>query len=100
MPALDTYVNASESEPLQPQKLQPASEFQTTRENSREPPEDEKNIAPAPMGSLFEATQLNSLRTRLRRANPRKRNAKRRMEADMVAQSLLSKADAEELLEL
>jgi len=100
MPPLDTYANTSESEPPQPQKLQPTSEFQTTRENSREPADDEKNIAPAPMGSLYEATQLNSLRTRLRRVNPRKRNAKRRMEADMVSQSLLSVTDAEELLEL
>jgi len=100
MPALDLYANASEGEPSQPQKLQPASEFQTTRENSREPLEDDKNIAPAPMGSLYEATQLGSLRTRLRRPNPRKRNAKRRMETDMVSQNLLSIADAEELLQL
>jgi len=100
MPALDTFANASEGEPPPPQKLHPHSEFQTTRENSREPPEDEKNIAPAPMGSLYEATQLNSLRSRLRRGNPRKRNAKRRMEADMISQNLLSIEDAEELLEL
>jgi len=100
MPALDSYVNASEAEPPQARKLQPASEFQTTRENSRDPADDEKNIAPAPMGSLYEATQLNSLRTRLRRVNPRKRNAKRRMEEDMVSQNLLSIADADELLEL
>ncbi|KAK5093334.1 hypothetical protein LTR70_004704 [Exophiala xenobiotica] len=100
MPALDLYANASEGEPSQPQKLQPASEFQTTRENSREPLEDDKNIAPAPMGSLYEATQLGSLRTRLRRPNPRKRNVKRRMETDMVSQNLLSIADAEELLQL
>jgi len=100
MPALDTFANASEGEPPQPQKSQLASEFQTTRENSREPLEDDKKIAPAPMGSLYEATQLGSLRARLRRANPRKRNARRRMEADMVSQNLLSISDAEELLQL
>jgi len=100
MPTLDSYANASEGEAPPPQKPQPASEFQTTRENSREPHEDDKNIAPAPMGSLYEATQLGSLRTRLRRVNPRKRNAKRRMEADMVSQNLLSITDAEELLNL
>ena len=100
MPALDTYASAGEAELLQPVKPQPASEFQTTRENSREPAEDEKDMAPAPMGSLYEATQLNSLRTRPRRINLRKRNAKQRMEADMVSQNLLSISDAEELLEL
>ena len=102
MPGLDSYANNGEAEPSQPpkQQPQPASEFQTTRENSREPAEDEKDMAPAPMGSLYEATQLNSLRTRLRRVNPRKRNAKRRMEADMISQNLLSIADGEELLAL
>lgn len=99
MPSLETYANDGESEmPLPPK--QPASEFQTTRENSKEPAEEEKALAPAPMGSLFEATQLNSLRTRLRRVNPRKRTAKRRMEADMISQNLLSMEHAEELLEL
>lgn len=99
MPSLETYANDGESDmPLPPR--QPASEFQTTRENSKEPAEEEKALAPAPMGSLFEATQLNSLRTRLRRVNPRKRTAKRRMEADMVSQNLLSIEHAEELLEL
>lgn len=99
MPALESYANEVATEPPPPPK-QPASEFQTTRENSREPADDEKDMAPAPMGSLYEATQLNSLRTRLRRVNPRKRNAKRRMEADMVSQNLISLADGEELLAL
>lgn len=105
MPNLEAYASevATEPPPPLPQK-QPISDFQTnqtTRENSREPAEDEKDMAPAPMGSLYEATQLNSLRTRLRtRANPRKRNAKRRMEADMISQNLLAEADAEELLNL
>jgi len=99
MPALDSYAQTFELEHAQPQK-QPASEFQTTRESSREPAEDVKDMAPAPMGSLYEATQLDNLRTRLRRVNPRKRNAKRRMEADLVSQNLLSVADAEELLDL
>ena len=98
MPALESYAN-----PEQPQVQalkQNMSEFQTTRENSREPAEDDKDMAPAPMGSLFEATQLNSLRTRVRRVNPRKRNGKKRMEADMVSQNLLGISDAEELLAL
>ena len=100
MPALEFYANEIATEPPPPPLKQPASEFQTTRENSREPAEDEKDMAPAPMGSLYEATQLNSLRTRLRRVHPRKRNAKKRTEADMVSQNLLSISDAEELLEL
>lgn len=99
LPALESYANEPELENTLPPKI-PASEFQTTRENSKEPTEEEKALAPAPMGSLFEATQLNSLRTRLRRVNPRKRNAKRRMEADMVSQNLLSVEHAEELLDL
>lgn len=99
LPALETYANEGELDNPIPPKV-PASEFQTTRENSKEPTEEEKSLAPAPMGSLFEATQLNSLRTRLRRVNPRKRNAKRRMEADMISQSLLSTEHAEELLDL
>lgn len=104
MPNLESYANEVAIEPPLPPPQKPSvPEFQTnqtTRENSRDPVEDEKDLAPAPMGSLYEATQLNSLRTRLRRVNPRKRNAKRRMEADMVSQNLLSIADAEELLEL
>lgn len=99
MPALEAYANDPEAELPLPQ-IKPASEFQTTRENSKEPTEDEKGLAPAPMGSLFEATQLNSLRTRLRRVNPRKRNAKRKMEADMISQGLLSIEHAEELLDM
>lgn len=99
MPALDSYANEIAID-SQVQQKQPASEFQTTRENSREPPEEEREMAPAPMGSLYEATQLNSLRTRLRRVHPRKRHAKRRMEADMISQNLLSAVDAEELLDL
>lgn len=99
MPVLESYANEGELENPLPQK-QPASEFQTTRENSKEPAEDDKALAPAPMGSLYEATQLTSLRTRLRRVNPRKRAAKRRMEADMIAQNLLSVEHAEELLDL
>lgn len=99
MPSLETYANDGEADMPLPAK-QPASEFQTTRENSKEPIEEEKSLAPAPMGSLFEATQLNSLRTRLRRVNPRKRTAKRRMDADMISQNLLSIDHAEELLEL
>lgn len=97
MPSLNTYADPDSARPLK----QPASEFQTTRENSREPAEDEKeDMAPAPMGSLYEATQLNSLRTRLRRGNPRKRNANRRMESDLISQNLLSMTDAEEMLDL
>lgn len=99
MPALESYANEAAID-TQVLSKQPASEFQTTRENSREPADEEKEMAPAPMGSLYEATQLTSLRTRLRRANPRKRHAKRRMDADMVSQSLLAVADAEELLDL
>lgn len=99
MPALESYANEIAVDPQVPPK-QPASEFQTTRENSREPAEEEKEMAPAPMGSLYEATQLTSLRTRLRRVHPRKRHAKRRMDADMVSQNLLSVTDAEELLNL
>lgn len=105
MPNLEAYANEVATEPPLPlPQKQPISQFQTnqtTRENSREPAEDEKDMAPAPMGSLYEATQLNSLRTRLRtRAHPRKRNAKRRMEADMISQNLLAEVDAEELLSL
>lgn len=99
MPALESYANDGELDMPVPAKV-PPSEFQTTRENSKEPTEEEKSLAPAPMGSLFEATQLNSLRTRLRRVHPRKRTAKRRMEADMISQNLLSMEHAEELLDL
>lgn len=101
MPSLETYHEGADvpAPAPQAQKLN-TSEFLTTRENSREPPEEEKDIAPAPMGSLYEVTQLNSLRSRLRQNHPRRRNNKRRMETDLVSENLISEDEAEEMLHM
>ena len=79
----------------------PDSIAQTTRENSREPPQPiEHDIAGAPMEGLYEATQLNTLRARLKHGDPNKRSSKRKMESDLVSQGLISVEEAEELLTL
>ena len=76
----------------------PESVAQTTRENSREPPPQvEQGIAGAPMEGLFEATQLNTLRARLKHGDPTAKNAKRRIESDLVSQGLISLEEAEQL---
>lgn len=98
MPSLDVYGKVQSAETNQSSKLH--SDFLTTRENSKEPPDGETSIAPAPMGSLYEVTQLNSLRSKLRNANPTKRSSRRNMDADLISQKLISIGDAEELLDL
>jgi hypothetical protein len=114
MPPLDTYglAGTSETRPVPPTLLAPTSQpgtnipdtaAQTTRENSRDPnPEGqgEHEMAPAPMGSLYEVTQLNTLRSRLKYGDPARRNSKKNMEADLVALGILTVAEAEEMLSL
>jgi hypothetical protein len=95
MPALETY-----SEPQQTALPVPESIAPTTREHSREPePKAEHNIAGAPMEGLFEATQLNTLRARLR-GDPNKRSSRRKVEADLISQGILSVEEAQEMLQL
>ena len=83
----------------QHKQLEAASVPQTTRDNSREPePKHEQpDIAGAPMEGLFEATQLNTLRARLR-GDPNKKSSRRKLEADLVSQGLISIEEAEEML--
>ncbi|KAJ9618823.1 hypothetical protein H2204_012899 [Knufia peltigerae] len=89
-----------------PQPPEPPSHSQTTRENSREPPGtvDPENpsseMAPAPMGSLYEVTQLTSLRSRLKYGAPARRNSKKNMENDMISLGLLGVEEAEDMLSL
>jgi len=94
--------------PLVSYSINPRSEeqkpidYQTTRENSREPPGDaEHQMASAPMGSLYEVTQLNTLRTRLRRSHPsKKQHSRRTIESDIISQGLIAIEDAQELFDL
>ncbi|KAK4937648.1 hypothetical protein LTR10_021794 [Elasticomyces elasticus] len=122
MPALDSY-NAqiptqAQSQPQINALLQPTapiqqssnllapphieSTAQTTRENSREPNAEENaaEMAPAPMGSLFEVTQLNTLRSRLKSGDPARRNSKKNMENDLISMGVISADEAEEMLRL
>lgn len=95
MPPLDTY-----SEPQQTATRIPESIAPTTREHSREPePKVEHNIAGAPMEGLFEATQLSTLRARLR-GDPNKRSSRRKVESDLISQGILSIEEAQEMLQL
>jgi hypothetical protein len=74
---------------------------QTTRDNSREPENkvEHHDIAGAPMEGLFEATQLNTLRARLR-GDPNKKSSRRKLEADLISQGIISLDEAEEMLQL
>ena len=93
LPSLESYTHSP--------KHIPESVAQTTRENSREPPPQvEQDIAGAPMEGLFEATQLNTLRARLKHGDPTAKNARRRMESDMVSQGLISIEEAEDMFHL
>jgi hypothetical protein len=97
MPPLEAY-----SEPHQPQTAArvPESIAPTTREHSREPePKVEHNIAGAPMEGLFEATQLNTLRARLR-GDPNKRSSRRKVESDLISQGIITIEEAQEMLQL
>ncbi|ETN46077.1 uncharacterized protein HMPREF1541_00261 [Cyphellophora europaea CBS 101466] len=95
MPNLEAY-----SEPQQPVQRMPESLAPTTREPSREPePKAEHDIAGAPMEGLFEATQLNTLRARLR-GDPNKRSSRRKVESDLISQGIISIEEAEEMLQL
>ncbi|OCT51378.1 Transcriptional activator of protease prtT [Cladophialophora carrionii] len=108
MPALESYSRTHPSQHLQPPPPALAvpvpadSNAQTTRENSREPmnQEDAHEVAPAPMGSLFEVTQLNTLRSRLKYGDPARRNSKKNMENDLVSMGIISVEEAEEMFEL
>ncbi|KIW56571.1 hypothetical protein PV05_05223 [Exophiala xenobiotica] len=86
---------------------EPTSQSQTTRENSREPgtvgdENPSSEMAPAPMGSLYEVTQLNTLRSRLKYGDPARRNSKKNlnMEQDLVSLGLITLAEAEDLFSL
>ncbi|KIW95565.1 uncharacterized protein Z519_04150 [Cladophialophora bantiana CBS 173.52] len=103
MPPLEAYSRTHPSQHLQPPPLPvPAeSNAQTTRENSREPnQEDAHEVAPAPMGSLYEVTQLNTLRSRLKYGDPARRNSKKNMENDLISMGAISVEEAEEMLSL
>ena len=95
MPSLETYSYTPVHNHI------PDSVAQTTRENSREPPlQLEVDIAGAPMEGLFEATQLNTLRARLKHGGPTAKNARRRMESDLVSLGLITLEEAEEMFHL
>ncbi|KIV90134.1 hypothetical protein PV10_07475 [Exophiala mesophila] len=85
---------------------EPPTAAQTTRENSLNPnpngdgPQFEHEMAPAPMGSLYEVTQLNTLRSRLKHGDVTRRNSRKNVETDLVSQGVLSLVEAEELFVL
>jgi hypothetical protein len=110
LPPLETYSRTHPSQHI-PQPPQPVmlavpeaaqSNAQTTRENSREPKDqdDAHEVAPAPMGSLYEVTQLNTLRSRLKYGDPARRNSKKNMENDLVSLGIISAEEAEEMFRL
>ncbi|OAL32569.1 hypothetical protein AYO20_07879 [Fonsecaea nubica] len=103
MPPLEAYSRTHPSQHLQPppQPIPADSNAQTTRENSREPnQEDAHEVAPAPMGSLYEVTQLNTLRSRLKYGDPARRNSKKNMENDLISMGVISVEEAEEMFSL
>ncbi len=108
MPALESYSRIHPSQHLPPPApllaipIPADTNAQTTRENSREPmnQEDAHEVAPAPMGSLYEVTQLNTLRSRLKYGDPARRNSRKNMENDLVSMGIISVEEAEEMLSL
>lgn len=103
MPNLDSYSQIDNQIQVQdhaPRHI-PESVAQTTRENSREAPPipEQHDIAGAPMEGLYEATQLNTLRARLK-GDPTARSSRRKMESDLISQSLINQEDADELFHL
>lgn len=110
MPPLESYTRTHPSQhhlpppppPPPPQLPAPVeSNAQTTRENSREPnQEDAQEVAPAPMGSLYEVTQLNTLRSRLKYGDPARRNSRKNMENDLISLGVLTTEEAEEMFGL
>ena len=103
MPSLDSYSEQDNptSAPTRHQGHIPESVAQTTRENSREPPPvpEQHDIAGAPMEGLYEATQLNTLRARLK-GDPTTRSSRRKMESDLISQGLITLEEAEEMFHL
>ena len=108
MPQLETYSRIHPSQHLQPPPpllalpVPAETNAQTTRESSRElmHQEDAQEVAPAPMGSLYEVTQLNTLRSRLKYGEPARRNSKKNMENDLVSMGVMSIDEAEEMFSL
>ncbi|RMZ90896.1 hypothetical protein DV736_g1861, partial [Chaetothyriales sp. CBS 134916] len=93
MPSLESYSGAP--------KLVPESVAQTTRENSREPAQQvDQDLAGAPMEGLYEATQLNILRARLKHGDPTTKNGRRRIESDLISQGLITLEEAEDMFHL
>lgn len=101
-PSAATQQPATNNTHLAPPQVE--STAQTTRENSREPgTADENNaaeMAPAPMGSLYEVTQLNTLRSRLKYGDMARRNSKKNMENDLISMGIIDADEAEEMLGL
>jgi hypothetical protein len=101
MPRLQSYGKLPMPDEVNHISHQQQSGFQTTRENSQDLlPEGETDIAHAPMGSLFEVTQLRSLRSRLHQRDPRSRVSKWSLENDLISQEAVKLEDAEEMFDL
>lgn len=92
LPALDLYVTPAIVKPRHPPR--------PTRPNSEERGERERDVSPDPMNSLIEATQLNGLRSQLRSSKQRRKGGMRRMDHDLIAEKVITKEEAEELLAL
>ncbi|KIX02426.1 uncharacterized protein Z518_08367 [Rhinocladiella mackenziei CBS 650.93] len=98
MPPLESYSLGQPPQSSQPNPVD--SNAQTTRENSREPQEDAHEVATAPMGSLYEVTQLNTLRSRLKYGDPARRHSRKHMENDMISLGVITIEEAEDMFNL
>lgn len=98
MPSLDSY---SQPPLIPPQQARLETRGNTEdphplRSNERDP---HRNLSPDPLNSLMEATKLNGLRSQLRTANLRRKGGMRRMDSDLVAENIVSYAEAVAMLE-
>lgn len=102
MPSLDAF-----SQPALTTHSQQHAVHLETRGTTEEPAaassrakekDTQRNVSPDPMNSLIEATKLNGLRSQLRTAKLRRKGGLRRMESDLIADNIISYAEAEAML--
>jgi hypothetical protein len=92
MPNLELYTQPPIVEPHQPPR--------STRHNSENPADNERNVSPAPMNSLIEVTNLSGVRSQLRSAKQRRKGGMRRMDSDLISEKLITMEEGEEMLVL
>lgn len=100
MPSLDVYGQPALSQSQHvDHETRGNSDIEEPASSKAKEKETQRNVSPDPMNSLMEATKLNGLRSQLRTAKLRRKGGMRRMEADLIAEKIISDAEAEAMLQ-